>query len=360
MTKTNSFIMTLMELVRPRAVACLSLSPPYILIALLPIAVFLSLEIFVGIFAQAPNGLPSPSNEVPLQWMEEAARLQFLGLFILFVWFSVAVFIKFLSDLLFLFDRASQLWLVVAFLLSAFAGGVIILLALEGAVIHTYEYFGEEVFRNAIKSGTEHSDSGKLADWLQWYWNWESFQTILKVVNLAASMAVPAFIAGGISCLAIASGPDEKDLDTQKETWIAQRERLKNYVYLSAALLVVALVFMKSWTHYPSFMLKQGNDSVQLAAYNAVVNSVSVLTGIEYTLLLAAYAIPVSFFLSRQADQIAYGILSQRPGATIQDIRKSEKLIFSSQDSIKTIVALLLPVVTGSIETISSILKSAT
>ena len=136
-------------------------------------------------------------------------------------------------------------------------------------------------------------------------------------------------------------------------------DRLKTYIYLSAALLVVALVFLKSWTHYPSFMLKQGSDSVQLAAYNAIVNSVSVLTGIEYTLVLAAYAIPVSFFLSRQAEEIACGI-SKSAGKTVDDIRKSHDFIFSSQDSIKTIVALLLPIVTGSIETISSIFRSTT
>ena len=106
-------------------------------------------------------------------------------------------------------------------------------------------------------------------------------------------------------------------------------------------------------------MLKQGEST--LAAYDAVVNSFSVVTGIEYTLLLAAYAVPVSFFLSRQADQIGQGFLTDREkktGATIGDIRAREKLTISSQDSIKTTIALLLPVITGSIDTLSSILKS--
>jgi hypothetical protein len=60
----------------------------------------------------------------------------------------------------------------------------------------------------------------------------------------------------------------KETLIKQKEIWITQRERLKNHIYLSASLLVVALVFLKTRTHYPSFMLKQ--DETALAAHHAV------------------------------------------------------------------------------------------
>ena len=63
MTRKSAFAMTLLELIRPGCVDRLSLSPPYILIVLAPIAVFLSLEIFVGIFAQNPKiAVPEPTK----------------------------------------------------------------------------------------------------------------------------------------------------------------------------------------------------------------------------------------------------------------------------------------------------------
>ena len=354
MTRTRAITLTLLRLIRPRGVKCLSLSPPYILIALVPIAVFLSLEMFVGVFAQSPQITVLPNMDVHFQWMEAAAQLQFFSLFILFVWFSAAVFIKFLCDL-FLFDRRSRFWLTMAFMLCALAGGLIIDSTLKHNLLRSYDYFSGPLFTQALGSAAKYPNSATWATIFKW--NMESFEFVLKVVNVAAGLAVPAFIVGGISCLAVARPAGKTGWTTQKETWLRQQERFKNYIYLSAALLVVALVFLKSWTHYPSFMLIKGPE---LAAYNAVVNSYSVLTGVEYTLLLAAYAIPVSFFLSRQADRIAYGILAQSPGTTILDIRAREKLTISTQDSIKTIVALLLPVITGSIETLSSILKSPT
>ena len=360
MTGVNAFIPTLLKLIRPRGLERLSLAPPYILIALVPIAVFISLEIFVGIFAKTPNiSLFAPTNDISLQWTETAARLQFFSLFVLFVWFSAAVSIKFLCDLLCLFDRDSRYWLTFAFGLCAVAGVAVIGSAWLGVLPRTYEYFGWQIFDEALKSAgadTGSQNIGKLAKLLKWNWDWKSFEGVLLVVNIAAGLAVPAFITGGISCLAVAAATDQKEawIAARKEAWIKQRERLKNYIYLSASLLVVALVFLKSWTHYPSFVLEK--DATKLAAFNAVVNSFSVWTGIEYTLLLAAYAVPVSFFLSREADEIAQEIL-ETSGGTIPDIRAREKLTISTQDAIKTVIALLSPLVTGSIATLASIVS---
>jgi hypothetical protein len=194
----------------------------------------------------------------------------------------------------------------------------------------TFEYFGEGLFTAAVKKGSL---------------DWTVFQRLITIMNISAGLAVPAFIAGGISCL----GVQKKTADA-KACWISQRERLQTYIYLSAALLVIAVVLLKTWTQYPSFILNKD----AMTAYNAVVNSFSVFTGIEYTLLLAAYALPVSFFLSQRADHIAQQIRKHEPQATVREIRAREKLAISTQDIFKSVIALLSPLITGSVASLAS------
>ena len=96
-------------------------------------------------------------------------------------------------------------------------------------------------------------------------------------------------------------------------------------------------------------------------AYNAVVNSYAILTGIEYTVLLAAYALPVGFYLSRQADRIVHEIivrdLQNDDKLTMREIRTRENLKITSQDILKIVIALLSPLITGSVATLSSVVN---
>lgn len=349
---------------------------PYILISLLPIIVFVSLELLVGTFIQTPSYTAlEPLGGNYRQWTEEAARLQFFALFSLFFLFSCAVFIKFVCDL-FLFDSAGKFRLALAFALCAITGLAVIVSGLNEHMPRTYDYFGRTFFAKALE----------CADPKTCKWNWGTFQTVIKWwVNIPAVFAVSAFIAGGISCLGTRtrgkSDKHDKDSNNQKQYWIMQREcwimqqeRLQTYIYLSAALLVISVVFLKAWTQYPTFILKVD----EIVAYKAVVNSFSIFTGIEYTLLLAAYALPISLCLSRDADRIAEGILAakkqqstlaekrkqsaleektEQPALTMREIRRRERLVISSRDILKTIIALLSPLITGSIETLISVVK---
>ena len=55
-----------------------------------------------------------------------------------------------------------------------------------------------------------------------------AFSVMLGIVNIVTGIAVPAFVAGGISCLATFNGIEEK------ESWLYQSQRLVSYIYMSA------------------------------------------------------------------------------------------------------------------------------
>jgi hypothetical protein len=324
------------------------LDAQYVRIVWAPIAAFIFIEVLVGIFSQSPDmNFDTLEKATFPVWAEAAARLQFFGLFILFLMFTVGVVLKFGYDAIYLFDRKSCERLFVAFTLCAAAGALIIFSALVLHILpQSKEYFGAPLFEHALKKAHDYKGIGTL----QWkvFWGKDTFWWFMLVVNVAVGSAVPAFIAGGISCLGTRQDSDPK------QHWILQRERLQTYIYLSAALLVIAVVFLKVWTQYPAFTLTK--DAA--AAYNSVVNSYAVLTGIEYTVLLASYALPVSLFLSQQADQIAQEILDgakSKDALTIRDVREKEKLTISSRDVLKSIIALLSPLITGSIATLASV-----
>ena len=104
-----------------------------------------------------------------------------------------------------------------------------------GYLPRSYDYFGKQLFIDALDSAKAYQSKGTLAKPFQW--NFDSFEYVLKVVSIVAGLAVPAFIVGGISCLGVgstsnklgvASAANKKEtLKKQKETWIMQKGALE-------------------------------------------------------------------------------------------------------------------------------------
>ena len=272
--------------------------------------------------------------------------MQLLGLMLLYSISALVVIAKFGNDLISLFCRPSQGRLLIVYGLALAAGVVLIVGAYMGVVPRSKYLIGKDLFVRALYYAGTFSP-GKL-------WSATTFDYLLDIVNVVTGLAIPAFIAGGISCLACF-----KHLDS-REAWIIQSRRLINYVYLSAGFLVIGTVFLKTWTQYPGYLL----EKAALANHTAIVNAYTTFTGIEFTILLAAYALPVVLILSARGDEIARTIaIAELPAANpsllhrqMRLIRERDKLTFSPQDVVKTIVAVLAPLITGSIASLSSIL----
>jgi hypothetical protein len=188
------------------------------------------------------------------------------------------------------------------------------------------------------------------------HWGPGVFRWIVFWNNVFTVLAVPAFIAGGISCLARFRNA------TEQENWIVQSERLKTYIYMSAGLLVIGVLYLKAWTQYPGYLL----DQKAAAAYTSLVNTYAMFTGVEYSLVLSAFALPVAFVLSGRADRIAARIVMTEEkrapapvplphSAKLKAVRERELLVITSQDVLKTLVALLAPFITGTVASLSSV-----
>jgi hypothetical protein len=335
--------------------------PGYGRLIWLPIAGFLLAEIVLALFAQVPVAVPAElgSAKNPA-WSEAAARLQFLGLMLLYVVMAAVLTGVFVYDLRMLFDSDSQKRLVGIYVLAVAAGASVVAAAYAGLVPRTFALVGPDLFSRALDSAEKFGTHG--------FWSRRVFDCLLVAINIITLIAVPAFIVGGISCLATVRNGD------QKKNWTYQTQRLANYVYVSAGWLVVGTVFLKTWTQYPGYLL----DKDALASHSAVVSAYTTYVGIEYTIILAAYAFPVVAILAARGEEIATSIATEEdriaksiaatgaasdrssPDPTfdtrVREVREREKLGFSTQDVLKTIFAVLAPLITGGIASLASIL----
>ena len=76
------------------------------------------------------------------------------------------------------------------------------------------------------------------------------------------------------------------------EHWERQSEWLNTYLYLSALLLGAALIFMSALLRWPSYVL------LQREGFDAYVGSMLSYYGFVFTVMLAAFYIPVAAILS--------------------------------------------------------------
>jgi Na+/proline symporter len=121
---------------------------------------------------------------------------------------------------------------------------------------------------------------------------------------------------------------------------------MKNYVFISAAFLVVGVLYFKSWADYPAFLLNSDATKDDFEAYTSLSNAYISFVGIQYTLILAAYALPISYVQAGQSDLICKNIIEKSgPSAshaarkaTLYSVKREEGLELSINDVIKIIL----------------------
>ena len=279
------------------------------------------------------------------RWLEASARMRLLAMFALFFIFSAAVIAKFWSDLSRLFANPARFRVVVAYGLGVGAAAVVVVSAyVRGGLPRAMDMLGCGTFVEAL---------GMAASFGGGPWGGCAFDRLLDVTNVVAGFTIPAFVAGGISCLARSARQDA----LEKENWTYQAERLKTYIYMSTAFLVLGVLYFATWTGYPSFAL----SPEARPAFEAAVNAFTMYTGIEYSIILAAYALPVAWIVSRRADRIAAHIAAEECGheavvplSALKEIREREGLAFSTSDTVKAVLALLAPLITGTLPSLTA------
>lgn len=313
----------------------------------LPIAAFLIAEGLIAWLAARPIDTLHLATE-PGVWTEATARIQLLAMLLVYFVFALALVFKFVSDLARLFDRISIMRIVIVFAICLAAGGAIIAGAYGGLLPRMKDIMDAGLFGVALGQ-LDRINAGGV-------WGASAFERVVDANNLFTALAVPASVAGAISCMSRFQGL------TDQENWAYQSARLKTYTYMAAGLLVVGVLYLKAWAQYPGYVL----DTESGALYAGLVNSYSMYIGVEYSIILSAFALPIAVILSRRADDIARKIVIEEEGTSdrnarphpskLKAVREREGLVISSEDFLKTIAALLAPFITGTVANLSSVL----
>jgi len=136
------------------------------------------------------------------------------------------------------------------------------------------------------KPVTPHADkpglSRRLRDWV-------------KTIQIAMLIGVPALMLGTISC--IARPAPSLPAATRKALRQLQHQRLQRYLYGAALLLTAGMLFMIAWLRWPLFVFATPNETTP---YVALINAITLYFGVNYSLVIASYYLPVAMLLRRR------------------------------------------------------------
>ncbi len=339
-----------------------TLDPKYLWVIIFPIVVVLLAELMVGALGSYPitigGLLPADEASTTIAGTEAALRLRVLGLFLLLAVSSAAIVARFVSESRTQFDRKTGSLLLVGATICLIVAVLIEAFPILEIIPRSFHVLGKDLFERAFELASKFPRAF-TEDILWWLMNFGGF---------LVGAAVASLIMIAISSLATI---ENGDINARKAHWRHQTERLQLTIYISTGLLVAGLLFMQSWAMWPTFALAPGIEkalSPSSANYNALVNSYLAYTGIEYSLLLASFTVPVMVLLNRQANMIAVASLRSKslvatpPGqfsaATISAERKSENLVVQFIDQLKALAAILAPFVAGSLGNFVTVLSA--
>ena len=119
----------------------------------------------------------------------------------------------------------------------------------------------------------------------------ENFALMLRLNEIQKyllALLIPAVALGTIGCLALPARASEADCRDQAR-------RLNVQLNLTAAWLVIGLLFLGALLRWPGFAFA----GAAAAAYKAHVDAYLVFWGVSYSLLIASYYVPVAIWLER-------------------------------------------------------------
>jgi hypothetical protein len=185
-----------------------------------------------------------------------------------------------------LFDRESRRVLLGFYLLFALIGIVAVWLGFAGEANRAV---ADSFIRAALAPQAPRVESGGLFDRLLHIdaTLFQLFQGLNGAQRYFLALLTPALVLGSISCLAMPPRPTKSDCRRQAD-------RLNTYLYLSAATLVIGLIFLAAMLRWPAY----GLNEAQAKAYGAHVDAYVLYWGITYSILIASYYVPVAVRLA--------------------------------------------------------------
>ena len=127
-------------------------------------------------------------------------------------------------------------------------------------------------------------------------------RSLLIVERNLLVLSVGALALGSIGCLTLPGRRGNRRLIGRAVK--VQAERLNRYLYLSATLLVVGLLFVNAFLRWPGFIYEDQSS------FKAHVDALLLYFGVSYSILMASYYVPVALLLSRAARRAGDGAAS--------------------------------------------------
>ncbi len=246
---------------------------------------------------------------------ESRYRITFLIAYFIFTMVCIGITIYFVIDMAINFTRASQMKIVIfSVAIMSFFLGVIMLVTGDRPNLHQYIGFDlfDEMFRYAYLPACV---DGSLLD----FWvisvveckpddMKDVFMIMARIITYISSFAVASAIIGVVSAIAMPVKYDR--LNDRYDALIvdARRERAFLYLYFSSAILVFGILLTASWHAWPLALFQDAVTSSTAnleKEYQALSAQILTYYGINYTLVIIAYFVPVRIILDRMERRVA-------------------------------------------------------
>lgn len=240
--------------------------------------------------AQLLPGTPGASGAV---WsvqsaaQESASRLKLFAILLLMLVIASFALAKFVLDAKIYADRRSGLViacgtaLCVVLAAILFAGDFVQSFPVRKTLLGSDVWSTAFRFMKAQRSGLD-----------EWH-----FTVLLNFGILIGAGALLIVVIGSILCLGHSPADPAGCLE-------AQMARLRTYVTLGAAMLVSGVVFTDTWTHWPLFLFP--DKQPMRASYSVTADSITLFTGIQFSLVLATLVGPVWVIQRVRSEAVAY------------------------------------------------------
>lgn len=283
------------------------------------------LGISLGEFA-APGELKAGSGHIHL---EAAGRLRSIA-----AWLALSaatvLCLFYAARTLRLFDPKSRRLLVRVYLICAVGGLVLVAFGFAG---EANKAVANEFIKGALRSPTPRFPDGMLA-WIRFDLSlFDLFQFLNSVQRYALALLTPALVLGAISCLAMPERHTRADCRRQAE-------RLDTYLYLSAATLVVGLIFLAAMLRWPAY----GLTGAAAQAYGSHVDAYLLYWGVTYSILIASFYVPVAAQLAGIGGAAAPVERKEKKGEGESTAESASAHLFAQA---KALAALFAPAIAG-------------
>jgi hypothetical protein len=303
----------------------------YVWLILPPMLVGIGGELLIALFgADGPayTGLVRPPASPAMVAAERGARLTMLAFLLLLIFISAGIVTKFALDIRRGYKRSDRGPIYAAAGIAVATALVIVGATELGIIKDGIELLGPGLF----------SSAAALAET---YGEFETVQVFATIAAIATGAGIVALAVGAVSCLG-EGGPGEDE----DAVWKRQSERLQLYVYLGTAMLVSGILFIEAWSHWPNFAfaLDSAGKSAEREAYASHSNALTIYNGVQYSVMLAAFALPAAAALFARAEDIARRKLA--PEATQDEVDKAKEgagLSITLMNQIKALVMIIMP-----------------